>query len=377
MGSITEVAKIDKRTGKSTKKFRAYVRRMIAGKSVGSSKVCATRSEAKEWLRNNEADFALIANAKERGKTFAKVADLFAKAPPARGTKYWEPAHVDFWIVELGNMGIGEISRGDINAAIAKLQTAKAQRHTPVGLVETDKTLSAGTINRYLASLSSVFNFAVDREIIDLHPMKAGRVRKLKEGNGRKRILNDDEVLRLLKAAEESRWPMMPLFLRMLLTTAARKSEVLNLKWQDVNLAESVAILHETKNGRARALPLVADVKAALIEANKVRPIKSDHVFFDPKHPERPKNVDVIWKCVRQRAGLWQDRADRLDQVVLHTTRHSAVTKMLKGGANLTQAAVVSGHQTLAMLKRYEHLAAQDAVELAQRLLGGNDSKTA
>lgn len=85
----------------------------------------------------------------------------------------------------------------------------------------------------------------------------------------------------------------------------------------------------------------------------------------------------VIWKCVRQRAGLWQDRADRLDQVVLHTTRHSAVTKMLKGGANLTQAAVVSGHQTLAMLKRYEHLAAQDAVELAQRLLGGSDSKTA
>jgi len=60
--------------------------------------------------------------------------------------------------------------------------------------------------------------------------------------------------------------------------------------------------------------------------------------------------------------------------VVLHTTRHSAITKMLKGGANLTQAAVVSGHQTLAMLKRYEHLAAQDSVELAERLLGGGKS---
>jgi hypothetical protein len=45
---------------------------------------------------------------------------------------------------------------------------------------------------------------------------------------------------------------------------------------------------------------------------------------------------------------------------------------MIKGGANLAQAAIVSGHKTLAMLKRYEHLAASDAVELAERLLSGN-----
>jgi hypothetical protein len=44
---------------------------------------------------------------------------------------------------------------------------------------------------------------------------------------------------------------------------------------------------------------------------------------------------------------------------------------MLRGGANLAQAAAVSGHQTLAMLKRYEHLAAADSVQLAEKLLGG------
>jgi len=169
---------------------------------------------------------------------------------------------------------------------------------------------------------------------------------------------------------------MMPLFLLMLLTTGARKSEVRNLKWQQVNLAESVAVLHKTKNGRARALPLVTEVRAALEETKKVRPINSHFVFFDPLHPERAKSVDSTWKAVRQRAGLWKDRDDRLDQVVLHTTRHSAVIKMLKGGANLSQAAAVSGHKTLSQLKRYEHLAAQDSVELAERLLG-NGGKTA
>jgi site-specific recombinase XerD len=48
---------------------------------------------------------------------------------------------------------------------------------------------------------------------------------------------------------------------------------------------------------------------------------------------------------------------------------------MIKGGANLSQVANVSGHKTLAMLKRYEHLAAQDAVDLAQRLLAGDGAK--
>lgn len=130
-------------------------------------------------------------------------------------------------------------------------------------------------------------------------------MRKLKESNGRKRILTDEEVARLRSAAGESRWPAMPLFLRLLLTSAARKSEVLNLKWQDVNLDESVAILHETKNGRARALPLVDDVKAALIEAKKVRPIKADHVFFDPKHPRAPeKHRHDLEACAAARRAM-------------------------------------------------------------------------
>jgi integrase len=351
---------------------------MLAGKSVGKSKMCATKNEAKEWLRNNEADMVLIASASGRGKTFAQVAELFTLTPSRAGTKYWAPSHLDYWLAELGGMRIADISRGDINAAVAKLQGTKARHRVVTGEISaTVRALSPGTINRYLASLSSVFNFALDMEVVYVHPMKSGGVRKLKEGNGRKRVLTDDEVARLLEAAQASTWRMMPLYLRMLLTTAARKSEVLKLQWQHVNLAESVAILHETKNGRPRAMPLVADVKDALAEAKKVRPLHSDYVFFDPKHPTKPKNIDTIWRFVRQRAGLLNDRDDPLDRVVLHTTRHSAITKMLKGGANLTQAAVVSGHQTLAMLKRYEHLAAQDAVDLAERLLSGTKSKNA
>jgi integrase len=357
MGSITKGTRIDSATGKAIKVFRAYVRRQGY---ASKSKVCSTEREAKEWLRENDGSASL--QRVTSGKTLASLIDDFVEAPPS---------HLDFWRAQLGAMKVTEISRGDINGAKSTLQARPAMRSTTLGPKLTDKKLAAGSINRYLASLSSVFNFALDRELIEAHPMKGGKVKKLTENTGRRRILTADEQERLLQAAKASEWPMLHLFVRMCLTTAGRRGEVLGLRWSDVSIEDSIAVLGVTKNGRARALPLVSDVKAALLEARKVRPLASDYVFFDPKHPDKPKNINTAWRACRAVAGLLNDREDPLDRVYLHSTRHTAVTRMLKGGANLAQAAAVSGHQTLAMLKRYEHLAAADSVELAERLLGG------
>lgn len=366
MGSIVKIKRIDKATGKTTTVHRAYVRREgFASKS----KVCKTEREAKEWLRNNDAESTL--EKAGSGQLLKDLIEDFAKAPAGKGTRYWTNSHLDFWIAQLGNMRVREVSRGDINAAKAKLQNKPALRSTPGGSKVTGQRLTPATVNRYLASLSSVFNFAMEREIVDAHPMKGGKVSKLEESGGRTRILNADEEARLMAAAKASTWPMLPLFVRTCLTTAARRSEVLKLRWRDLRLEDSIAVLGKTKNGQPRALPLVSDVKTAMAAAAKVRPLHSDYVFFNPKNPAKPMNPDAVWRKCRQDAGLLNDREDPLDRVYLHTTRHTGVTKMLKGGANLAQAAVVSGHRTLAMLKRYEHLAAADSVELAERLLAG------
>ena len=366
MGSITTKTTNSKTTGKPVTKYRAYIRREgFASKS----KVFAKERDARDWLRNNDADSTL--RRVTSGKLLCDLIDDFAEAPPTKGTRYWSASHLDFWRQQLGRMKAADVSRGDINAAKAKLQNAMAKRSVPGGGVDTKVRLNPATINRYLASLSSVFNYALEHEIVDAHPMKGGKVKKLEEGNGRRRILNADEEGRLLAAAQNSTWPMLPLFLRMCMTTAARRAEVLNLRWQQVQLDDHIAVLGTTKNGRPRALPLVADVRAALEQAKKVMPLHSDYVFFNPRDPAEPFNINTVWKDCRQAAGLLNDRDDPLDRVYLHSTRHTAVTRMLKGGANLAQAAVVSGHQTLAMLKRYEHLAAADAVALAEKHLGG------
>lgn len=361
MGSIVERSKVDK-DGKVRVEYRAHIRR----KGYASkSKVFASKREAQRWIRNEDAESSMTKIATGK-KSFGAVLDDFIALGGCHHARHYQ---LDFWRDQFQHASLDEIKHGDIAGAVLVLRQKPAQ--LPGGALATPaRRLSNSTVNRFISTLSTVFSFAVEHGLIDDHPMKGGRVKKLRENDGRQRTLTAAEELRLMEAAKRSEWPMMWLYMRMLLTTAARRSEVNNLRWSDVRLEDKVAILERTKNGAARALPLVADVREALKAAMKIKPLHSDFVFFDPRKPDRPKNVESPWQACRKAAGL------EGQGVVLHTTRHTAVTKLVKGGANLAQVAAVSGHKTLAMLKRYEHLAASDSVELAERLLSGNNPAT-
>lgn len=365
MGSI--VKESVSRGGKKVIRYRAHVRR--AG-FKSQSKCFTTQADAKSWLRNAESDAEQKLEQSQGIYRFSAVVNVFASTPPRRGTKFWTSGHLDYWTEQFGTRDIKAISRADINVAVSTLQVKMGEHRTIEGQVKlTEKAISSSTVNRYLASLSSVFNYALDSGLIDHHPIKGGQVRKLTEGKGRTRILTIEEEDKLISEAERSSWPPMALFLRLALTTGARKSELRKLCWSSVDLERRIAVLPKTKNGEARTLPLVHTVRDALIEAKKVQPLASDYVFFDPKRPNLPKVIDSVWKHVRQRAGLEADRADSLDHVVLHSTRHTAATKLIRGGANLIQAAAVTGHKTVGMLKKYTHLGADDVIALADRLL--------
>lgn len=365
MGSIVK-EKVT-RGGKEVIRYRAHVRR--AG-FKSQSKCFNTQADAKAWLRNAESDAAQKKAQADGIYLIAAVIDTFAQTPPRRGTKSWSASHLAYWEEQFGQRDIKTITRADINLAVARLQAKKVERRTFAGQVKfTDTTVSPSTVNRYLASLSALFNFALDAGLIDHHPMKGGQVRKLSESTGRRRILTIDEEDRLIAEAERSSWPPMALFLRLALTTGARKSELSKLRWTNIDLERRIAVLPKTKNGEARTLPLVHSVRDALVAAKKVRPLASDYVFFNPSDPKKPKPIDTVWRNVRQRAGLEADRDDALDRVVLHSTRHTAATKLIRGGANLIQAAAVTGHKTVGMLKKYTHLGADDVVALADRLL--------
>ncbi len=70
----------------------------------------------------------------------------------------------------------------------------------------------------------------------------------------RDRVLSDDERSRFLEACRESQWNKLYLLVLCAVTTGARKSELLGLRWKDIDFKNSLATLHDTKNGTARTL---------------------------------------------------------------------------------------------------------------------------
>ena len=69
----------------------------------------------------------------------------------------------------------------------------------------------------------------------------ARQVPRQRENNERVRFLSGGERERLLKVCRVSSWPRLYLLVLLALTTGARRSELLRLRWRDLDLERAVA----------------------------------------------------------------------------------------------------------------------------------------
>ena len=82
----------------------------------------------------------------------------------------------------------------------------------------------------------------------------------LPENNARTRFLLEAERLPLFEACRASALPKLYLLALLAITTGARKGELLNLRWADIDLERFRAYVATTKNGQPKVLPLTSSV---------------------------------------------------------------------------------------------------------------------
>jgi integrase len=220
----------------------------------------------------------------------------------------------------------------------AKIAEYRDQRLTQV---------SSGTVIRELAYISSIINQARREWGINIdNPVRL--VRKPQSPQGRNRILNEAERLLILDelvprpTRRVSMW-MKPL-VEFALETGMRRGEMLALTWTNIDLINRTAFLPLTKNGESRTVPLSS--KAIQILESLPRSIKGQ-VF-----PIKPEAVAAAFIKATRRAGV--------KDFHFHDLRHTAITHLATKLPNLIELAAVSGHKSLAMLKRYYHPTAKD-----------------
>lgn len=218
-------------------------------------------------------------------------------------------------------------------------------------------TRSDATINRYMACLSIVLTKAVKEwEWMEENPMF--KVTKKKEPKGRIRFLTDDERKNLLIECRKSSYELYLLTL-IAVSVGARYSEILKLKWQNIDFKGKMFHFMDTKNGENRGVPIPSMLLEELESFSKVRNIKSDYVFISPDGEKliyfRDKFTDAV-----DAAGI--------DDFRFHDLRHTAASYLAMNGASLLELAEILGHKTLAMVKRYSHLTKKHTADLLERM---------
>jgi integrase len=231
--------------------------------------------------------------------------------------------------------------------AIASITSEMIAKHRDARL----KTVAASTVNKEINLLSVIFDLAVKEWGIPVAANPCNKVNRPAEPKGRERRLEEGEEVLLLQSCAESS-PELLAITQFALETGARLGELLKLQWKHVNLTKKTAGLLLTKNGDDRVIPLSNAAVAALASLPS-RHI-SGRVFSNWSASD---SFNKTWTRATNRAGL----AD----LKFHDLRHEGISRLFEKGLNLMEAASVSGHKTLATLKRYTHLRAED---LAKKL---------
>jgi integrase len=143
------------------------------------------------------------------------------------------------------------------------------------------------------------------------------------------------------------------------LSTGARQTEILTLKWEHVSFERNTITLFKTKNKEIRVVPLVGIAKSLLQEHGKIRSLKNPYVF-QGRHHTHAKFPRKAWGTAIKKAEI--------ENFIFHDCRHSAASELAMNGASLHEIAAVLGHKTLAMVQRYAHLSEQHTISVVERM---------
>lgn len=205
------------------------------------------------------------------------------------------------------------------------------------------------TINRELATLSHLFRQAVKWKWM----REEDRPEITKDQEVRKQIviLTPAQADALYKAAVADQDPATHLFVLIGLNTAMRHSEILRLRWGDLDLDRRRIYIDRAKAGQ-RVQPITATLADALREESGQR---SDDVWVfpatrsDAKTPYRHDMRKQFERAVT-RAKLDPKKCTP------HVMRHTGITRLVEARVDLPTIQRISGHKTLGMVMRYVHL---------------------
>ncbi|WP_083615858.1 site-specific integrase [Pantoea sp. 1.19] len=286
-----------------------------------------------------------------------------------------DKGRIGFWLMHFEGVLLKDITEAKIYAAVSRMTNRKAKERWEQRAVSMAKkgldigeykpaAVSTSTKAKHLALMKALMR-AAEREWkwIEKSPV----IKVPQERNKRVRWLEPAEAKRLIEECPEP----LKSTVEFALATGLRRSNIVDLTWQQIDLQRKVAWIYpeESKSGRAIGVALNEMAEAVLR-----RQIGRHHnwVFV---HTESVKRNDgtttasvrkmrvdsnTAWRAALKRAGIEDFR--------FHDLRHTWASWLIQAGVPLSALQEMGGWESIEMVQRYAHLAPNHLTEHARQI---------
>lgn len=219
------------------------------------------------------------------------------------------------------------------------------------------KELTPYSANRMLSLIKHMYSIAIKRGFIPNRENPAESVRKFPEPS-RDRFLQSDEMKRFFEALATEDNQVFKNYVLLSLFTGARRSSILTMRWDNVDLQNGFIYLPDTKNGEPMRIPLTTQLKDLLQEIKATA--ENDWVLPSKKsssgHLEDPKRP---WQDLLARAGI--------ENLRLHDLRRTQGSYQAITGASLHIVGRSLGHKSASATQVYARLTTDPIKESMQK----------
>ena len=240
--------------------------------------------------------------------------------------------------------------------------------------------VSAGTVIRYVSTLSGAFNVAVDRELIPRNPFR-GVMPSKADHQAEKQLRGAftlDEVKRLL-AVMPGEWPDM---VRVCLYTGGQRlGDIASLKWDQIDLEHSFLFMTTQKSRRRMNKPIIDPLREVLERRLACRVNEFVFPLAAMKHAQaggRSDKLSTEFTSLLRRHGIVEDeptevKGDRhkLASKSFHSLRATAVTVLRLAGVSPDLCRFIVGHDSEEIERVYFRPDAADVHDAMSRIADG------
>jgi len=292
-----------------------------------------TKAEATKWASGIEGDMSrskYVDSSKAEQTTLAAALTTYTKISDAKKGAKQEAVRIKRWLLHpLSEKYLSAITSSD-------LATYRDER--------LKQNVATATVRLELAIISHLFTIAAKEWHMTGLVNPCTNIRLPKGSKERDRRPTTKELQKICEAANVINREL-PIIIELAADTAMRRTELVMLRREQIR--GRVAYFEDSKNGSRRAVPL----STRALELLKSLPARIDGRVFSLS----PQSVSNYFPRACVAAGVVN--------LHYHDLRHEATSRLFERGLDIMEVAAITGHKTLAMLKRYTHLSPENLAD--------------